>query len=76
MITCGRFRINCTLPDDVLNSDMFFNYQDNISKKNNCKYDILDENTTLKDLKNIREVLNKLRFTCNKPIILKGRMVK
>lgn len=75
MIICGRFRINCKLSDDVLNSDLFFNYQDNLSKGN--KYDILDGELRFKDLKNIKKVLNELRFNCDsKPIILKGRLSK
>jgi hypothetical protein len=66
------FRINCTLSSDIINSDLFFNYQDNLSKKSKCKYDILDSDISLGDLKNIRTVLNKLKIKDDKPIIIKG----
>jgi hypothetical protein len=72
----GCFRINCRLSNDI-NSDLFFNYQDNLSKKDRCKYDILDGELRFKDLKNIKKVLNELRFNRDsKPIILKGRLNK
>jgi len=75
MAKCN-FRINCKLSDGIMNSDLFFNYQDNLSKGNKCKYDILDGSLMFKDLKNIKKVLNELRFNYDKPIILKGRLSK
>ena len=69
-------RINCKLPDIMINSDMFFNYKDK-----RCKYDMLDDEITLKDLRNMKNVLNELKISNKlswnkyKPIIIKAKII-